>query len=64
MKRLTSVLCASLLTLAMCSVTFAGNISGRAGNISGKNGNISGKAGNISGIYGNISGFLLDILIP
>jgi hypothetical protein len=57
MKRLTSVLCASLLTLAMCSVTFAGNISGRAGNI-------SGKGGNISGIYGNISGFLLDILIP
>ncbi len=69
MKRVQSILCASLLTLAMSSVALAGNISGapcRDGNISGKdgnisgapcsNGNISGKDGNISGKDGNISG--------
>ena len=62
MKRFQSILCASLLTLAMSSAAFAGNISGaptRDGNISGAPGNISGaptRDGNISGAPGNISG--------
>ena len=67
MKRFQSILCASLLTLAMSSAALAGNISGAPasenGNISGapapetsKNGNISGRNGNISGAPGNISG--------
>jgi hypothetical protein len=59
MKRFQSILCASLLTLAMSSVALAGNISGAPstdGNISGKGGNISGAPGNISGAPGNISG--------
>ncbi len=66
MKRLQSILCASLLTLSISSAALAGNISGAPttdGNISGsptKNGNISGKDGNISGIAGNISGLTDD----
>lgn len=59
MKRFQSILCASLLTLAMSSAALAGNISGapsKDGNISGKGGNISGAPGNISGAPGNISG--------
>jgi hypothetical protein len=59
MKRFQSILCASLLTLAMSSAALAGNISGapsKDGNISGKGGNISGAPGNISGTPGNISG--------
>ena len=42
MKRIQSILCASLLTLAMSSAALAGNISGTPGNISGTPGNISG----------------------
>jgi len=75
MKRFQSVLCTSLLTIALASTALAGNISGApngnisgvAGNISGvsKDGNISGtsKDGNISGIAspGNISG-VADII--
>ena len=62
MNRFQSILCVSLLTLAMSSAALAGNISGapcRDGNISGKDGNISGAPcndGNISGKDGNISG--------
>lgn len=64
MKKLQSILCVSFLTLAISSVTLAGNISGAPapdnGNISGRNGNISGAPapdnGNISGRDGNISG--------
>jgi hypothetical protein len=64
MKRFQSILCTSLLTVAISSTAFAGNISGvhTNGNISGKQsaGNISGvtSTGNISGIKtsGNISG--------
>ena len=64
MKRFQSILCASLLTIAISSTALAGNISGApapAGNISGLSGNISGLLGNISGLLGNISGFLGNI---
>ena len=73
MKRIQTILCASLLTLAMSSAALAGNISGApapiSGNISGeaRNGNISGRNGNISGIPGNISGLaystVLDLVV-
>jgi hypothetical protein len=62
MRRFQSILCASLLTLAVSTAAFAstGNISGLStGNISGLSaGNISGLSnGNISGLSnGNISG--------
>jgi hypothetical protein len=56
MKKLQSILCASLLTLSICSVGFAGQISGRDGQISGRNGQISGRNGQISGAPGQISG--------
>lgn len=59
MKRFKSILCASLLTLAMSSAAFA-----RVGDISGKAGDISGRAGDISGRAGDISGLLLQLLIP
>lgn len=42
MRRLQSILFASLLTLSICSAAFAGHISGRAGHISGAPGQISG----------------------
>lgn len=67
MKRFQSILCASLLTLAMSSAAFAGNISGapNSGNISGAPGNISGtpNSGNISGTPGNISGFAEEVYL-
>ena len=63
MKRFQSILCAALLTLAMSSATFAGNIYGRSGNIYG-----IANAGNIYGspstgnIYGSpdLAGDLID----
>jgi hypothetical protein len=59
MKRFKSILCASLLMLAMSSAAFA-----KVGDISGKAGDISGRAGDISGRAGDISGLLLQLLIP
>lgn len=61
MKRIKSILLTSLLTLAISSTAFAGNISGsatpsRSGNISGYLGNISGYLGNISGVVSNVLG--------
>ena len=63
MKRSQSILCASLLTLAISSTAFAGNIGGMkansAGNIAGlSTGNIAGlSTGNIGGLStGNIGG--------
>jgi hypothetical protein len=66
MKRFQSILCTSLLTLAMSSVAMAGDISGRAGtaragDISGRAGDISGRTGDISGRAGDISGRAGDI---
>jgi hypothetical protein len=54
MKRFQSILSATLLTLAMSSATFAGNIYGRSGNIYGiaNTGNIYGSA-NTGNIYGS-----------
>ena len=71
MKRITSIALTAVLTLAISSTAFAGNISGvtapaRDGNISGSpasiKGNISGYLGNISGYLGNISGVVSSIL--
>ena len=64
MKRFQTILCASLLTMAMSSATFAGNIYGRAGNIYGSPtstmttapGNIYGTPSGISTTPGNIYG--------
>ncbi len=53
MKRFQTILCASLLTLAMSSATFAGNIYGRAGNIYGSPSTMTTAPGNI---YGTPSG--------
>ncbi|HEV7395543.1 MAG TPA: hypothetical protein VGN86_03440 [Pyrinomonadaceae bacterium] len=70
MKRIKSILGIALLSLAVSSTAFAGNISGSPapdssssylGNISGYLGNISGYLGNISGYLGNISGRLGNI---
>jgi hypothetical protein len=66
MKRFQSVLCTSLLTLAMSSAALAGDISGRSkpGDISGiaaatlsKPGDISGISSATLGRAGDISGF-------
>lgn len=54
MKRFQSILCATLLTLAMSSATFAGNIYGRSGTIYG-----SPTAGTIYGIV-DLTGELID----
>lgn len=78
MKRLQSILCASLLTLSISSAALGGQISGAPGQISGKggqisgapgqisgkDGQISGAPGQISGLVGQISGLILDLLIP
>lgn len=64
MKRLQSILCAALLTLAMSSAAFAGQISGRSGQISGAPGQISGIYGQISGLPGQISGIIIELLVP
>jgi hypothetical protein len=48
MKNFKSILCAALLTLAMTSATFAGNIYGRTGNIYG----VAAPASTPGNIYG------------
>ncbi len=48
MKRFQSILFASLLTVAMVSTTFAGNITTRPGNITTSPGNITTRPGNIT----------------
>jgi len=69
MKRFQTILCAGLLTLAMSSATFAGNIYGRAGNIYGSpNAPTATAPGNIYGspspgnIYGLTDESLNDLL--
>ena len=54
MKRLQTILCAALLTLAMSSATFAGNIYGSSGNIYGGPSEVD--------VTGNIYGFAEEIL--
>jgi hypothetical protein len=70
MKRLTSILSASLLTLAMSSAALAGNITTRDGNITTRNGNITTRNGNITTrdgnittMYGNITTLFTDIYV-
>jgi hypothetical protein len=60
MKSFKSILCATLLTLAVCSSAFAGNITGgKTGTVYG---NITGgRAGNITGIVADL---LVTLLIP
>ncbi|HEV2828269.1 MAG TPA: hypothetical protein VGW76_11770 [Pyrinomonadaceae bacterium] len=48
MKRFKSILCASLLTLALSPAALAGNITTRSGNITTVAGNITTIAGNIT----------------
>jgi hypothetical protein len=48
MKRFQTILCTAVLTLALTSTAFAGNISTIRGNISTSKGNISTTKGNIS----------------
>jgi len=66
MKRIQSILCASLLTLGMSSATFAGNIYGSPtaapGTIYGAPGNIYGAPGNIYGAPGTIYGITDDVV--
>jgi len=56
MKRFQTILCASLLTMAMSSATFAGNIYGRSGNIYGSpTSTMTTAPGNIYGTPSGIS---------
>ena len=74
MKRFKSILCTSLLTLAISSSAFAGNITGKSGNITGSPTNISGNiTGSPTNISGNITGtslteaivgIILYVLVP
>ena len=64
MKRIKSIFCASLLTLAVCSFALAGEITGRAGEITGgKAGEITGKPGEITGKAGEITGLPLELAL-
>jgi hypothetical protein len=63
MKRFKSILCASLLTLTVCSSALAGEITGRAGEITGKPGEITGKPGEITGKAGEITGLPLELAL-
>jgi hypothetical protein len=56
MKRIQSILFASLLTVALASNSFAGNIYGvaRDGNIYGRNGNIYGIVDSIVAVIGAV----------
>ena len=60
MKRFQSILCISLLTAAMASTAFGGNITTRSGNITTAPSNI---AGNITTRNGNITTVALEILL-
>ena len=53
MKRFQSILCATILTVALASTTFAGNITTLSGNITTLNGNIT-----------TLTGYLYIILAP
>jgi len=68
MKNLKSILCASLLTLAMCSASFArvGDITSKPGDITSKPGDITSKPGDITSLtdeaYNALMGILNSIL--
>lgn len=66
MTRFKSVLCASLLTLAISSSAFAGNITSRTGNITSTSSNISGnitsRTGNITSIYDGLLDTVLNVI--
>jgi hypothetical protein len=57
MKNLKSILCASLLTLAMSSASFgrAGDITSKPGDITSKPGDITSKPGDITSKPGDIT---------
>jgi hypothetical protein len=57
MKNLKSILCASLLTLAMSSASFGrvGDITSKAGDITSKSGDITSKPGDITSKPGDIT---------
>jgi hypothetical protein len=63
MKRFQSILCASLLTLAMSSATFAGDIYGRSGKTT--TGDIYGiaKPGDIYGISDVVYDASMELLL-
>jgi hypothetical protein len=69
MKRFQSILCVSLLTLALAPAAFGkvGDITGspttKPGDITGKPGDITGQPGDITGLLiGDITGLLIDVL--
>ncbi|MGH9871149.1 MAG: hypothetical protein ACRD9S_01645 [Pyrinomonadaceae bacterium] len=55
MKNFKSILCTSVLTLAMSSVAFGGDITSRAGDITSKPGDITSKPGDITSRAGDIT---------
>ncbi len=57
MKRFQSILCASLLTLAMSSAALAGDIYGRTGSTATNPGDIYGRPSNTSTNPGDIYRF-------
>jgi hypothetical protein len=65
MTRFKSILCASLLTLAVCSSALgkAGEITGKPGEITGKPGEITGITGEITGRTGEITGLPLQLAL-
>jgi len=63
MKRFKSILCASLLTLALAPAALAGNITTRDGNITTIAGNITTAPGNITTIATDICVTLVTAII-
>ena len=58
MKRFKSILCASLITLALSSAALAGDMTGRskAGDMTGRTGDMTGRAGDMTGKPGDMTG--------
>ena len=58
MKRFKSILCASLITLALSSAALAGDMTGRSrpGDMTGKPGDMTGKPGDMTGKPGDMTG--------
>ena len=62
MKSFKSTLCVSILTLAMCSAAFAGDITSRKGDITSKPGDITSKPGDITSFTDEAFSDLLGVL--
>ena len=62
MKRFQSILCASLLTMAISSAALAGDLTSRAGDLTSKPGDLTSKPGDLTSLTDEAYAALISLL--